>query len=218
MSGSPASRWGMFLVPLTFVALTIYFLLPIPDTSDATQVQPLQPEWYKLETARGELLENKSIVGNCHICHAFWVPIPTTNQTSNPRFAHANITLNHGSNDRCYNCHQIDDRNKYVANDGSDIMTETPEKLCERCHGLIYQDWLAGTHGKWTGRWDSSQWYERITYTCTECHDPHDPAFNYDVIAPPPVWPDKYIRTEPEDHGGGTLSGLRLDHELEEIF
>ena len=95
---------------------------------------------------------NKSIVGNCHLCHAFWVPIPTSTQTSQPRFAHANIELNHGSNDRCYNCHQIDDRNNYAANDGSDIMVQIPEKLCERCHGLIYQDWLAGTHGKWTGR------------------------------------------------------------------
>ncbi len=218
MTVSPASRRGAVLLPVTFIALIVYFLLPDSGTSESEQIEPLQPLWYRVETARGDLLENKSIVGNCHLCHAFWVPIPTSTQTSTPRFAHANITLNHGSNDRCYNCHQIDDRNKYVANDGSDIMTETPEKLCERCHGLIYQDWLAGTHGKWTGRWDSSQWYERITYTCTECHDPHDPGFKYEVIAPPPTWPDKYIRSEPEQHDTGTLSGLRLDRELEEIF
>ncbi|MGI9569166.1 MAG: hypothetical protein ACR2PH_05395, partial [Desulfobulbia bacterium] len=141
MTGSPASRLGLFLLLFTFIALTIYFFLPNSNTSNATHNEPLKPEWYKVETARGDLLANKSIVGNCHLCHAFWVPIPTTNQTSTPRFAHANITLNHGSNDRCYNCHQIDDRNKYVANDGSGIMVQTPEKLCERCHGLIYQDW-----------------------------------------------------------------------------
>ena len=218
MTVGPASRWGPILLPLIFIALSIYFFLPRSSTSETTENISLKAEWYIPDTARGDILKNKSIVGNCHICHAYWVPIPTSTQTSNPRFAHANITLNHGSNDRCYNCHQIDDRNKYVANDGSDIMTETPEKLCERCHGLIYQDWLVGTHGKWTGRWNSSLWYERSSYTCAECHDPHDPAFKYQMIAPPPVWPDKYIRSEPEDHGSGTLSGLRLDQEPEEIF
>lgn len=219
MAVNPTSRWGLILLPLVFVVLFVYFLLPPSDSSVAESKSiTLQPQWYEVETARGEILENKSIVGNCHLCHAFWVPIPRTTQTSNPRFAHANIVLNHGSNDRCYNCHQIDDRNKYVANDGSDIMVQTPEKLCERCHGLIYQDWLAGTHGKWTGRWDSSNWRERHTYTCTECHDPHDPVFKYETVAPPPVWPEKYIRSEPHGDDQGTLSNLRLGGEPEEIF
>lgn len=219
MTKRKETLFGVILLTLVFLGFTVFFLFQTFSDSTASAPPPrIQPQWYTVETARGELLQNKSMVGNCHICHAYWVPIPRSNQTSNPRFAHANIILNHGSNDRCYNCHQIDDRNKYVANDNSDIIPETPEKLCERCHGLIYQDWLAGTHGKWTGRWDSSQWNEKKTYTCTECHDPHNPVFKYDIAAPPPVWPDKYIRSEPFDEHSGTLSGLRLDSEPEEIF
>ena len=92
MTVSPASRWGAILLPVTFIALTVYFLLPDSGTSESEQVEPLHQVWYRVETARADLLENKSIVGNCHLCHAFWVPIPTSTQTSNPRFAHANIT------------------------------------------------------------------------------------------------------------------------------
>ncbi len=219
MAINPGSRWGLFLLPFCFAVLLLYFLFFPTGKGDITfEAKSLQPQWYLVETARGEVLENKSIVGNCHICHAFWVPIPRSIQTSSPRFAHANIQLNHGSNDRCYNCHHIADRNKYVANDGTGIMVQTPEKLCERCHGLIYQDWLLGTHGKWTGKWSPENWTERITYTCTECHDPHNPLFRYDVIAPPPVWPDKFIRTEPEEAHEGPFSNFHIDTAPKEIF
>jgi hypothetical protein len=33
----------------------------------------LQPEWYSVATARGEELKNKPMVGNCFLCHAYWV-------------------------------------------------------------------------------------------------------------------------------------------------
>jgi hypothetical protein len=210
-------RWW-FVVPVCvvlgvlFIAEAVTFDRPPPDPL------PLNPAWYTVETARGKDLQDKTIVGNCFICHAFWVPIPTSIETSNPRFAHANIVLNHGSNDRCYNCHQITDRNMYIANNSSSIMSQTPEQLCSRCHGLIYNDWTMGTHGKWTGKFQPDKLYDRKTYTCTECHDPHNPLFRYNVIAPPPTWPDKFIRSTSHGLSEDAKSGFLIDEKPKEIF
>ena len=214
-----SSPGGLFFFIPAIILLCCFFVYQTLHFSPATKDPgPLNPEFYTLSTARGSELANKPIVGNCFICHAYWVPIPRTEQTSQPRFAHANIVLNHGKNDRCYNCHMISDRNKYVADDGSAIMTQLPEQLCSRCHGLIYNDWLSGTHGKWTGMWQSIADKGRITYSCTECHDPHDPAFKYNSFAPPPIWPKKYIRTEIEDSHTGPFSNFLIDEEPKEIF
>lgn len=216
--GTPI-RWWLFLFIPALVALSCFFLFQTFTSSPASaEPEPLRAEYHTLETARGKELENKPIVGNCFLCHAYWVPIPRSNQTSTPRFAHANIKLNHGNNDRCYNCHMISDRNKYTANDGSGIMVQLPEEMCSRCHGLIYIDWQMGTHGKWTGMWKPTEKSDRIRYTCTECHDPHNPAFTYKVIAPPPVWPEKYIRSKFEKSHAVPYSNFKVDDPPKEIF
>ena len=220
MASKLTNRWGLVILAIVFLGFTGGFIYQTHSNPFTPHPPPqIKPDWYRVELARGEILENKSIVGNCHLCHAYWVPIPRSEQTSNPRFAHANIQLNHGSNDRCYNCHHIADRNKYVANDGSPLMVRNVEQMCARCHGLIYNDWQAGTHGKWLGKWDVTEKGDRETFGCTYCHDPHDPFFKYDVIAPPPVWADKFIRSKVEDHEHtGPWSNFLVSEEPEEIF
>ena len=160
-------------------------------------IKPLEPAWYALKTARGEDLKTKTMVGNCFICHTAWIGIPDPDVVR-PRFAHSNIKLDHGSNDRCYNCHLIQDRNKYTADDGSGIMHNRVEMLCARCHGLVYKDWVEGTHGLRRGKWSPQTPFERKNFTCTECHDPHSPKFRFKDYAPPPRWPAKYIRRSAE--------------------
>lgn len=214
----PTPWWLFFFLPIVLGISCIFIYRTFAGQPTTTIAEKLAPEYYKIETARGALLRQKPMVGNCFLCHAYWVPIPTTNKTSKPRFAHANITLNHGSNDQCYNCHLISDRNKYVANDGSGIMPQLPEQLCSRCHGLIYNDWLHGTHGKRTGKWLAINDNDRQTYTCTECHDPHSPKFTYTTIAPAPTWPPKYIRTKLETERTGPTSKFLIDEAPKEIF
>lgn len=214
----PALWWLFFFVPAILALSLFLFYHTLQSKSAPKEPKLINAKFYKVETARGQTLENKSIVGNCHLCHAYWVAIPKTNQTSIPRFAHAGIQLKHGENGRCYNCHQITDRNNYVADDGSDIMVQLPEKLCARCHGLIYKDWQLGTHGKWTGMWQAQKNGDRKTYTCTQCHDPHDPKFKYNTIAPAPVWPPKYIRTKLEHGPVGPASQYLIEDEPKEIF
>lgn len=218
--GKKPIRWWLLLFVPILILLSgyLFFFRSLPASSTAADPAPLEPAWYKIETARGAILEEKSIVGNCFLCHAYWVPIPRSNLTSNPRFAHANIKLNHGTNDRCYNCHMISDRNKYVADDGSAIMVQLPEQLCKRCHGLIYNDWQLGTHGKWTGKWAGGLQGEKKIYTCTECHDPHDPKYKYAIIAPPPTWPGKYVRSKIDNHDFAPSASYLIGAEPKEIF
>ena len=217
-TGTTTRLWLFFYIPAIILLSVFLIYRSLSAVPVAAEPEPLNSAWYTVVTARGTDLQNKPIVGNCFICHAYWVPIPKSEQTSKPRFAHANIVLNHGKNDRCYNCHMVSDRNKYVADDGSDIISQLPEKLCSRCHGLIYNDWLAGTHGKWTGMWQPVSNNDRTTYTCTECHDPHNPAFKYNTIAPPPVWPEKYIRSKLEGSHSDPFSNFFIDKEPREIF
>jgi hypothetical protein len=193
--GSGSDRnWGLFITVPVCLILVVYFLTASLKTLDRqVTAERLNPAWYTPKTARGEALANKVMVGNCFLCHAYWVGIPNPDVVR-PQFAHSVIKLNHGANDRCYNCHLIQDRNKYTANDGSGIIPVNVEKMCARCHGLIYKDWQSGTHGVRRGKWSAQTVFERETFTCTECHDPHSPVFQFKEYTPPPVWPDTLVR------------------------
>jgi hypothetical protein len=191
---SGSSNWGLFITVPICLCLIVYFLAVSLGPSDSpVDTEILKPAWYTPKTARAEELQNKSMVGNCFLCHAYWVGIPDPTVVR-PKFAHSTIQLNHGANDRCYNCHLIQDRNKYTANDGSGIMLVNVEQMCARCYGLIYNDWQSGTHGVRRGQWLPQTVFERINFKCTECHDPHSPVFKFKEYTPPPVWPDKFVR------------------------
>jgi hypothetical protein len=88
----------------------------------------------------------------------------------------------------------VQDRNKFTANDGTGIMPGNAEQLCARCHGLIFNDWQAGTHGVRRGRWLDPDAFELQKFKCTHCHDPQSPKFVFRTYAPPPVWPEHFVR------------------------
>ena len=77
-------------------------------------------------------------------------------------------------------------------------MAANVEQLCARCHGLVYNDWLAGTHGVRRGKWMEPAEFELQNFKCNECHDPHAPKFAYKNYTPPPVWPVHYVRHSSE--------------------
>ncbi len=206
------SRFWLFITIPVCLVLVIYFLFLSPSPSPSVQVtKELNPEWYTPKLARDEYRKNATIPGNCFICHAFWVKLPPDTTVRQPLFAHTAIKLNHGKNDRCYNCHLINDRNKYVKNDGSGIMPQTPEEVCARCHGLIYNDWKKNTHGVRRGKWLVEKRFDQQKFTCTDCHDPHSPVFSFKNIAPAPTWDKKFIRSgQVEDHGAESFSSEYL--------
>ena len=82
----------------------------------------------------------------------------------------------HGPNMTCLNCHHETERSAYVNHDGSLISHEKVEQLCAKCHGPIYREWQVGIHGRQNGYWDRTKG-RRTKLVCTQCHDPHSPAF-----------------------------------------
>ncbi|WP_228853767.1 cytochrome c3 family protein [Desulfomarina profundi] len=215
-STSPGRPWLFTTIPVCLL-LAIYFVFfsPVPSTSTHS-VKELNPAWYTPELAREEYRKNATMPGNCFICHAFWVKVPPDPTVRVPRFAHTAISLNHGKNDRCYNCHLINDRNKYAKNDGSGIMPQTPEEVCAKCHGLIYNDWKKNTHGVRRGKWLARNRFDQEKFTCTDCHDPHSPVFKFAKTTPPPTWDKKYIRSgQATDNGPESFTSEYLIEQKE---
>ena len=188
-------RWKLFTFG-AFSVLALLFVLGAFLPGKKTPVaKPLDARWYTPNTARGTVLKTKTMVGNCYICHMIYVPDPAVKQ---PLYTHKEIELSHGPNDRCYNCHFIRNRNKFTPDFGEGIEYYAIEHLCERCHGVIYKDWQAGTHGLLQGQWRPEGRFDRSAQGCTQCHNPHKPVFEYTEIAPAPIWPERHIRKRGE--------------------
>lgn len=180
------------ILTLLFVFLAAGFLFSgLSAPPGPKDTVPLSPDFHTPKTARADILKAKTLVGNCFICHMGMVPDPDVIQ---PRFSHRSIELAHGKNDRCYNCHLVQDRNLFTPEYGPGIVHRNVPDLCRRCHGVIYNDWKNGTHGSKKGFWQDATEFNTKTLVCTQCHDPHSPKFHFKESAPPPVWPEKFIR------------------------
>jgi hypothetical protein len=107
----------------------------------------------------------------CDECHLKDVPGPRPLAPS----PHA-VRLSHGMNDWCFNCHDQMDRQRLVLQDTTTVPYEQVPVLCAQCHGTTYRDWQKGMHGKSMGSWDERSAVQR-RLLCTECHDPHKPAY-----------------------------------------
>jgi hypothetical protein len=117
----------------------------------------------------------------CNSCHRLFRSRPD----AAPRLVqHQEIILNHGMNNRCYNCHDRKDREKLVLMRGVLGTYSQATQLCAKCHGPAYRDWQNGTHGKTLGTWQEGENRRRLN--CTECHDPHSPAYPGIVPLPAP--------------------------------
>jgi hypothetical protein len=119
----------------------------------------------------------------CSECHDLFRSDPDTPLRLSQ---HRDIVQAHGMNDRCFNCHDQLDRTLLVLSPGKTVGFDQVELLCAKCHGPTYRDWELGMHGRTNGYWDESRG-ERVRLTCTQCHDPHAPAFAPMATLPGPV-------------------------------
>lgn len=108
---------------------------------------------------------------NCMDCHQIF---PATEIAPKHLQQHTHIVLDHGINDRCRNCHDVQDRDRLVMRNGETIGYDEVPLLCAGCHGPTYRDWQVGAHGRINGYWDA-ELGELKRLKCTQCHDPHDP-------------------------------------------
>ncbi len=196
-------RFALFLIFITIIISGLFVARSFSVNITVDKIEPLKKEWYEVTTPRGDLVNNATIVGNCWACHATWVKPPDPN-LKQPMFAHPEVKLDHGSNDKCFNCHSFIDRNMYAGTTVYDMIPVFEvEKLCGKCHGIIYKNWLNGTHGATRGYWNKNDRFEEKV-KCTECHDPHSPKYKFSHFAPAPVWNDKYKRLHLDNEYEGT--------------
>ncbi len=110
---------------------------------------------------------------NCMECHKL---LPAKWHYDRPLNEHQDITLDHGNNRFCLNCHHPTNRNTFVDYDGTEIAEADVVLLCAKCHGTIYRDWKAGVHGRPNGFWDEAKGI-KTKLRCIQCHNPHQPKF-----------------------------------------
>jgi len=167
------------LIPIIFLVLTAWFSLgsgsgelPVgwrarvsAEDIDRGAARPVMGDPPRISMAGFEMA--------CDECHGIF---DSGSENGAPRKQHLEITLEHGLNARCTNCHARENRNRLVLPGEREIPYAEVVQLCASCHGPTFRDWSAGTHGKARGSWDMAS-PERELFLCTECHDPHHPAF-----------------------------------------
>ncbi len=87
--------------------------------------------------------------------------------------AHWNIELNHANSStlNCTSCHNGENMDHLKSLTGESIDFNNSYKLCAQCHQQEYKDWAGGAHGKRIESWASP----RVSMTCVQCHNPHEP-------------------------------------------
>lgn len=119
--------------------------------------------------------------GSCHTTPPSWEPVQDHKKLDE---FHAQMRFEHGNN-RCGSCHDLERRDQLKLADGSALPFEETMTLCSQCHGSQARDYAAGAHGGMSGTWDT-KYGPRARNHCTNCHDPHAPAYPSVMPAPPP--------------------------------
>lgn len=131
----------------------------------------------------------------CNDCHRLF---ESPDDRVGPLYQHTHIEFVHGINNRCFNCHDREDRQVLVVRGGERLPFARASELCSQCHGTTYRDWERGMHGKTLGAWRPGAPSMR-RLACVECHDPHAPA--YDPVEPMPA--PHTLRAEHAGEGAG---------------
>lgn len=212
-------RTRVIAVPLTFFVLAGALWPNRAKFTDPTPPGVVVPVWAtSIDPIRRPRLAPLVRVGafdyRCMECHGLFVSV-SDGWVRSSLNQHRHIELKHGINDNCYNCHDRENRDLYVGNQGVPIPADQPQMLCAKCHGLVYRDWLQGAHGRTDGYW-SEEFGPLDRKKCIQCHDPHVPPF-------PPMRPAPGPNTlrmgDQEDHahtGKGALNPLLIHARMRE--
>ena len=171
--------FGFLLTAVLFVFTSPTVAIPKTDSVIIGPEQIL-PGARRVALADPPMIHTGSMSQRCSDCHDLF---KNDRAPDRALTQHTQIVLNHGTNDACLNCHAKDDREKLAIRSGEHVGFDQVKQLCAQCHGPIANDWERGTHGKTIGYWDSTKG-ESVKLSCTQCHDPHSPA--YKGMAPLP--------------------------------
>ncbi len=127
------------------------------------------------------ILERTSMIKSypCSNCHNESLDHPEKVAKGAKR-AHWDINLKHAGKETmdCATCHDTNDMNKLQTLTGKMVTFDESFKSCAQCHSQQYKEWVGGAHGKRVAGWAPP----RLIYTCSNCHNPHDPSIK-------PRWP-----------------------------
>lgn len=115
----------------------------------------------------------EKIVGfSCVECHT--KPLEALKTEKQGKSAHWDIQLIHSRPDvlNCATCHNMERPNFLSSQTKKLIDYNQSYQLCAQCHSTQYNDWQGGAHGKRVEQWASP----RLSLSCVECHNPHQPA------------------------------------------
>ena len=110
---------------------------------------------------------------NCSECHT--EPLEKLQLKGGGKKAHWDIKLVHADANtmNCATCHIANEMDNLQSLTANKIDFNFSHKLCSQCHQQEFKDWKGGAHGKQLGGWAPP----RVSNTCVNCHNPHNPYF-----------------------------------------
>jgi hypothetical protein len=120
----------------------------------------------------------------CSSCHMQPLDELRAQSAQEGQLAHWNIELQHAAPETmtCSTCHNLEQMDELHTLTGASVSFDASYQTCSQCHASEYQDWLGGAHGKQIGGWAEP----RVISSCTDCHNPHQPAWDLRWPALPP--------------------------------
>jgi hypothetical protein len=112
----------------------------------------------------------------CASCHTKPLAAMRWDGSDGKATAHWQIELAHASSSvmSCATCHTPSNLDQLRTLNGTAVSFDHAYEICAQCHSKQKADWEGGAHGKRVGGWAPP----RVINNCTECHNPHRPAFD----------------------------------------
>jgi len=112
----------------------------------------------------------------CSSCHSEpLADLQSALSTTDPK-AHWSIDMAHADRSvmQCTTCHNPENLDTLQTLTGSKVEFDHSYQVCAQCHSGLAEDWAGGAHGKRVAGWAPP----RVVNNCTDCHNPHQPAWD----------------------------------------
>ena len=110
---------------------------------------------------------------SCSECHTGSLKDLEDNRSG--KKAHWDIKMKHANEKtmNCATCHNGEDMDNLKTLTDTKVDFNNSYLVCSQCHTKEFKDWKGGAHGKRIASWAPP----RLSNTCVNCHNPHDPHF-----------------------------------------